>query len=120
MMVDAEVMPYQLAEKFEYRGDWTGRLFTPLRMIVRSMCNDSHEELKECWSSMIENDDLQNEEFLDLSQGEWPSVSYEATGGRIRSTMKSRDQVSIVRMQREIGEFFRENYHKATADAKKR
>ena len=46
MMVDAEVMPYELAQKFEYRGDWTGHLFTPLRMIVRSMCIDSHEELK--------------------------------------------------------------------------
>ena len=45
-MVDGEVQPYELAKRFEYRGDWTGALFTPLRKIVKVMCIDSHPELK--------------------------------------------------------------------------
>ena len=114
MMVDAEVKPYELAQKFEYRGDWTGHLFTPLRMIVRSMCIDSHEELKEAWSAMNTRGGLADEGFTALSQGDWPSVSYEASGGRIRSTIKSRDQVAIVRMRRELGEFFRQQYREVT------
>ena len=112
-MVDGEVLPYELAKKFEYRGDWTGRLFTPLRTIVRVMCIDSHDELKEAWGAMAERGETENATFnlLEDPSG-WPSVRYEATGEKIRETLKSGDSVAAVRMQRELGEFFRENYRK--------
>lgn len=113
LMVDGEVKPYELAKKFEYRGDWTGHLFTPLRMIVRVMCIDSHDELKLSWAAMAEAGKPSNADFsLIEAPGGWPSVSYQAAGGRIRSTLKSEDALAAVRMQRELGEFFRENYRK--------
>lgn len=113
-MVDGEVLPYELAKKFEYRGDWTGRLFTPLRLIVRAMCIDSHDELKEAWAAMAERGETDDADFELLeAEGGWPSVRYEATGEKVRGSLKSGDAVAAVRMQRELGEFFRENYRKA-------
>lgn len=118
LMVDGDVLPYELAEKFVYRGDWTGRLFTPLRSIVRVMCIDSHQELKDAWGAMAAAGDLDSAVFQKLeAEGGWPSVRYQATGERIRETIKSGDSVAVVRMQRELGEFFRANYRQATKDA---
>ncbi|MGJ8724380.1 MAG: ABC transporter substrate-binding protein [Roseibacillus sp.] len=117
-MVDGDVMPYELAKKFEYRGDWTGRLFTPLRTIVRVMCIDSHPELKESWGVMAEAGKTDLPVFFELeAEGGWPSVRYEATGEKIRGVLKSGDSVAAVRMQRELGEFFRGNYRKAMEEA---
>lgn len=118
-MVDGDVMPYELAKKFEYRGEWTGRLFTPLRTIVRVMCIDSHQELKDAWGAMAEAGQTDLPVFTDLeAEGGWPSVRYEATGEKIRGILKSGDSVAAVRMQRELGEFFRANYRKAVEEVK--
>lgn len=132
VMTDAEVLPYEMAKEFEYRGDWTGRLFTPLRMIVRAMCIDSHVELKEAWKvygqSVVREEDFLTEiAFWSLREGEvdgrpveWPSVTYEVTGSRIRDTIKSGDKVAVVRMQRELGEFFRGNYRRVVEELGRR
>jgi ABC-type Fe3+ transport system substrate-binding protein len=117
-MVDGDVLPYELAKKFVYRGDWTGRLFTPLRSIVRVMCIDSHQELKDSWGAMAKagKTDLPIFTKLETDTG-WPSVRYQATGEKIRGTIKSGDSVAVVRMQRELGEFFRANYRQAMEEA---
>ena len=113
-MVDGAVRPYELAAKFEYRGDWTGRLFTPLRTIVRVMCIDSHEELKQAWGAMNKSGKTDLTSFKKLAtEDDWPSVRYQAAGEKIRSTLKSGDSVAVVRMQRDLGEFFRANYREA-------
>ncbi len=41
--------PYQLAQGFTYYPRWTGEHFSVLRDIVRAMCMDSGEELKDAW-----------------------------------------------------------------------
>ena len=51
-MVDAVVMPYEVASEFIYDYDLTGRHFTPLRNIIRAMCIDSHEEMKAAWAAL--------------------------------------------------------------------
>jgi ABC-type Fe3+ transport system substrate-binding protein len=67
MMVDAEVMPYEVAKRFQYHGEWTGRLFTPLRNIVRVMGIDSHEELTAAWEAMAKAGVRENEAFNRLA-----------------------------------------------------
>lgn len=111
MMVDGEVLPYELAKRFEYRGEWTGRLFTPLRVIVRVMCIDSHVELQAAWEAMAERG-VQSDAVFDrlASPTGWPSITYEATETRIRETLKNNEAVETVHLQRELGEFFRSNY----------
>ncbi len=118
-MVDGEVLPYELAKRFEYRGDWTGRLFTPLRSIVRVMCIDSHPELTTAWEAMVKANKTEVAVFESLEGGGgWPSVRYQVAEERIRGVLKAGDAVAVVRMQRELGEFFRENYQEATNEVK--
>ena len=103
--------PYDLAESFEYRGDWTGHLFAPLRTIVRVMGIDSHLELTEAWAAMANRGEVEGTAFSRLeAENGWPSVRYQAASGRIREFLKSKDAVAAVQMQRELGEFFRKNY----------
>lgn len=121
LMVDGDVRPYELAQRFQYRGDWTGSLFTPLRTIVSVMCIDSHEELTKSWGAMKTAKMTESVAFGQLATDEgWPSVRYQATTGRIRTTLKSGDPVATVRMRRELGEFFRENYRAVLKDANQR
>jgi len=49
--------PYTLAETFTYHGRWTGPYFGLLRLLIRTMCMDTSEELKAAWQTIIENQD---------------------------------------------------------------
>ena len=113
-MVDGEAMPYVQAEKFTYAPELTGHLFTPLRTIVRVMCIDAHEEMKDAWAALIAADfpPEATARFEDVS-----AVSYERAGGSIKSTLKG-SKVDSVRLMNELGSFFRKNYKAAERLAK--
>jgi len=53
-MSDPDAEPFQLAERFEYQGAWTGPLFNLIRVLIRVMIIDCHQELKDGWSAIIE------------------------------------------------------------------
>jgi hypothetical protein len=42
------------ARDFTYRGDWTGRLFSEIRTIIRICFIDVRKELVEAWAAIIE------------------------------------------------------------------
>ena len=109
-MVDASVMPYEVASEFIYDYDLTGRHFTPLRNIIRAMCIDSHQEMKSAWAALIEMDfpAEATAKFYDVSP-----VGYEATLSEIKVTLKSGDKVAVVRMMNDLGTHFRVNYREA-------
>ena len=109
-MVDASVMPYEVASEFIYDYDLTGRHFTPLRNIIRAMCIDSHQEMKSAWAALIEMDfpAEATAKFYDVSP-----VGYEATLSEIKVTLKSGDKVAVVRMMNDLGTHFRGNYREA-------
>lgn len=58
---DPAINPYALAEKFIYYRRWTGSHFGILRDIVRVMCMDSAEELKDAWETILENGGPENQ-----------------------------------------------------------
>lgn len=109
-MVDAEVMPYEAAGEFQYDPSLTGRHFSPLRLIIRAMCIDSHEEMKEAWEALVEADFPQEatEAFFNVEP-----VAYSEAIEVVRKTMKSKDNTAIMRMNNRLGRHFRENYQKA-------
>jgi len=49
---DEDVDPYRLAGRFTYRSRWTGRHFAAIRVLVRVMCMDAGDELKEAWAEI--------------------------------------------------------------------
>ncbi len=118
-MVDGNVKPYELAQSFQYEGCWTEKYFTPLRVLVRVMCINLHEELKTAWLAQKGNEkgvqETGSSALFELGpENDWPSASYDAVGEFIRPTLKSEDAVEKVRMQRELEQFFREEYKRAS------
>jgi hypothetical protein len=109
-MVDASVMPYEVASEFIYDYDLTGRHFTPLRNIIRAMCIDSHEEMKAAWAALIDAGfpPEATAKFYEVSP-----VGYEATLSDIKVILKSGDKIAVVRMMNDLGTYFRENYREA-------
>lgn len=44
--------PYGSEQSFVYRYELTGPAFTPLRVLVRAMCIEPHDELKAAWEAL--------------------------------------------------------------------
>ncbi|MGC6459666.1 MAG: ABC transporter substrate-binding protein [Akkermansiaceae bacterium] len=109
-MVDAKVMPYEVASEFIYEYELTGRHFSPLRAIIRAMCIDSHQEMKSAWNALIEADfpEEATAKFYDISP-----VGYEVTLSEIKKIQKSKDKVAMVRLMNRLGKHFRESYQAA-------
>ena len=109
-MVDAAVMPYEVASEFIYEYELTGRHFTPLRDIVRVMCIDSHDEMKAAWAALIDANfpEEATAKFYDVSP-----VNYELALSEVKKVLKSKDNVAIARMKNELGQHFRDNYREA-------
>lgn len=110
-MSDPGVNPYIDAQSFHYHGEWTAKLFDPLRLIVRVMCIDSYEELRDAWSALIEADfpPEATARFSDVSK-----VSYEAA----RTMGKGERKIDSVRLTRDLTEHFRQQYREAAALAR--
>lgn len=114
-MIDADVLPYEMADEFVYDASLTGSRFSALRLIIRVMCIDAHEEMKDAWEALIaaEFPKEASEKFFDVSP-----VGYQEALTKVRATMKSDDNVAVMRMTNELGKHFRENYEKAERLAK--
>ena len=51
---DPSVNPYELARQFTYQARWTGNHFGVIRDLIRAMCMDSGDELREAWKAIRE------------------------------------------------------------------
>ncbi|MEI6084035.1 MAG: extracellular solute-binding protein [Verrucomicrobiota bacterium] len=49
------INPYTLAQSFTYRPRWTARHFNVQRDLIRAMCLDSADELRDAWRAIIQN-----------------------------------------------------------------
>jgi hypothetical protein len=112
---DPDDTPFATAEQLVYRTAWTGNLFREMSFVIRVMCLDTHEELAEAWRAIIAAgmpvDALAA--LQDLS-----AVNYEATGGRIRAAINSKNKADEIRLAKELGDTFRAQYRRAKALAK--
>jgi len=50
-----DVNAYELGASFHYVGRWTGRHFGVQRDLIRAMCIDSGQELREAWRAILEH-----------------------------------------------------------------
>ncbi len=48
-----EASPFTQAESFTYRTEWTGKLFNAIRLLVRTSCLDTGNELREAWRMIL-------------------------------------------------------------------
>lgn len=52
---DPSYNPYRAAGMFRYRGEWTGRHFTLMRVLIKTIILDPMDELREAWRAVLEN-----------------------------------------------------------------
>lgn len=111
---DPDVLPYESAKAFEYRYEWTGRVFGPIRFIIRCMCIDPQEEMRMAWKKISDAGfpEQATRIFFDLG-----FVSYDKAGGFINDTLKSGFKLSEINLARELSAQFRGNYIRAAAMA---
>jgi ABC-type Fe3+ transport system substrate-binding protein len=107
---DPEVDPYREAGAFVYHGEWTGALFGAIRFIVRTMCIDAHDELRNAWRALVAADfpPEATAVFGDLSH-----VRYAVASDEIRKTLRSSDKIEQVRLAKELSDGFRAQYLEA-------
>jgi iron(III) transport system substrate-binding protein len=112
---DPDVNPYEDAREFVYREEWTGALFRVIGFVVRAMCIDSHEELREAWAALISAGfpPEATAVFSDVSR-----VDYAAASHRIRETLRAPGKIPQAQLAREVGEAFREQYRRSAALAR--
>ena len=108
---DPELRPLEPGMAFQYEPKYTADLFASIRFLIRAMCIDPHEELKEAWHELIAHDfpPEATRVFSELPE----SVSYEAVRKKIAPVLKAKDAVATARLARQLSETFRQNYLKA-------
>ncbi|MBE6366987.1 MAG: ABC transporter substrate-binding protein [Lentisphaerae bacterium] len=52
-MADANYNPYTATGNFEYHGEWTGRYFNLIRVLIRTTMLDAADELQKAWRAII-------------------------------------------------------------------
>ncbi len=105
-MSDPQARPFELAERFTYHPEWTGRLFNLIRLLLRVMIIDCHPELKDAWKAIADagGPDAVPEAMVAFS--ELPFTYLEA--GDVASQLGDSNQ--RLALMRDWVQFFRRQY----------
>lgn len=106
--------PYEKTGGFVYKRELTGKGFTAIQFVIRVICLDAHEEIKEAWvdlakAGMLDRAYRAYRVFTDTTP-----VSYQNTMGNIRMQLKEGSKVDVARRAVRLGKFFRKNYKLAS------
>jgi ABC-type Fe3+ transport system substrate-binding protein len=107
---DPADQPFATQDQLVYRTAWTGNLFREMSFVIRVMCLDTHGELSSAWRAIIAAG--MPEDALAVLQ-DLSVVSYEETGGRIRTAINAKNRADEIRLAKELGEAFRAQYRRA-------
>ena len=108
---DAEVDPYRLAGMFTYHAEWTGRLFGAIRLLIRTMCLDAGEELREAWKTVLRNGGPEQcVEAMEMIGALPPSAEYWNIQQTVSEFERKTDEVKQARLW---GVYFANRYREA-------
>lgn len=54
LFADPDLLPYEHAKTFTYHGEWTGPLFSIIRIFLRAMIMDTDRELHAAWADILD------------------------------------------------------------------
>lgn len=115
---DPDLRPMDPGVAFVYEPMYTAELFSAIRFIIRAMCIDPHQELKEAWHELNVSKDPPQEAlklFFAL-----PGVDYLTVKDSIAPKLRAKDPIAIAQLARDLSEQFRANYMKARELARSR
>ncbi len=106
--------PFDLAHDFEYRGDWTGRLFTVMRVLIKVMIIDCGPELRAAWKDILGQGGLAAISQEQRAAFEALPFTY-AEASQVLADISTPESQAV--LQRQWIEFFRANYDRARRPA---
>ncbi len=102
--------PYALAGKFRYHGEWTGKYFSLLRILIKCIALDPMDELRAARAAMIRTGgDAANPEAM----AELAAVPVTYAEAKEAAAALSGDAAAVARLRREWTEFALEHYRRA-------
>lgn len=109
---DPDANPFAQSDPLIYRMDRTGGIFREMAFIIRVMCLDTHEELREAWRAINQAPEASRARALVVLQ-DLTAISYDRANNEIKRALGSRNKVDEIRMANELGTAFRTQYHRA-------
>lgn len=108
---DPAILPYAEGRSLTYDASLTGSSFTAIRLVIRAMCLDTHEELKTAWAALIDNNfpPKATAAFNDLTHISYPTVT-----GNIADKLNQRNNLVTSEVSRTLAQQFRQQYEHAT------
>lgn len=113
---EPEVNPYTQARDFVYRPEWTGRLFTPLRFVIRVAFIDPRDEMVSAWKAIIAARNRGDEALARRAEEVFSNLhllGFERVEGEIAGVLRSGDKIEEVRLARVMADAFRSQYEEA-------
>ena len=118
---DPDYNPYASGSSFTYHPEWTGRYYSLLRILLRTIMLDCQDELRDAWKAIIDagGPDAVPEamEYFNRLPFEYKDAPAAAQSMRRSET---RTAVDIARTKREWRDTMRANYRKAAELARKK
>jgi ABC-type Fe3+ transport system substrate-binding protein len=112
---DKDFNPYVATANFTYHREWTGRLFSEIRTIIRICFIDVREELVDAWAAIIEaraEGRLSDAERAEALMQDLSRISYTEASTTIDAALKA-PRIEEVRLARDLSNHFRNNYLEA-------
>jgi iron(III) transport system substrate-binding protein len=106
---DPDERPYETTT-FVYKSELTSPLFGALRVIIKAMCIDTHDELRDAWKA------LQKANFptqATAAMQELTAVGYDKVASNMTKTMNSTDKLAQAKLASDLAAIFRGNYERA-------
>lgn len=112
LFTEGKIDPYERISEFVYHPNWTQSLFSALRFMIRVMCIDPHDELREAWQAIIRNgmDEKALAAFHDMD-----GATLDVIREQVIPILKKRDKISEMALSRQLAARFRAHYVRAKA-----
>lgn len=115
---DPDANPFAQKDPLIYRPEWSGGVFREMAFVIRIMCQDTHEELREAWRAINTCRDAARRERARAALQDLSAVSYDRVLKEIKQALGSKNKVDEVKMANELGGIFRARYARAAAIAR--
>lgn len=112
---DSDYIPYVAAEDFTYRRDWTGHLFSQIRVIIKIAFIDVRSELVDAWGAIIRaraEGRIASAEAAEAVLSDLSRISHAEASTTIAKVLRA-PRIEEVRLARELSSHFRDQYRAA-------